>query len=81
MGENMEDEINECEDEYYHDPTLLTFQIDGNIMFNGGLEFLCKQQEFTGESMHIELKDYDVVISVTKPRPKPPEIVCLYRTE
>jgi hypothetical protein len=50
-------------------------------MFNGGLEFLCKQQEFTGEPMHMELKDYDVVISVTKHRPKPPEIVCVHRME
>lgn len=77
----MADEINECEDEYYHDPTLLTFQIDGNVMFNGGLEYLCKQQELAGKPMHMEFKDYDVVISVKKPQPKLPEIVCVHRME
>jgi hypothetical protein len=50
-------------------------------MFNGGLEYLCKQQEYTGKPMHMALKDYDVVISVTKPKPKPPGIVCVYRME
>lgn len=68
MNKTEDIEIDECEDEHYYDPTLLTFQIDGNVMFNGGLEFLCRGQEYTGKPMHMALTDYDVVISVTKRR-------------
>ena len=64
---NTETEI-EPEEEDYYDPTCLTFEINGNTMFKGGLKYLCEQQKYTRKPMHMALVDYDVVISVTEHR-------------
>ena len=67
IPDNGYDEVyDECEDEHVYDPTRLTLKIKGSVMLDTGLSMLCYSQEFDGESLHMELKDYDVVISVIK---------------
>ena len=56
----------EPDDEDYYDITKLEFEIGGLTVFRSGLKYLCDQQEYTHKPMYMALRDYDVVISVTK---------------
>ena len=61
-----EDNMMDCEDEFFFDPTRITLKVNESILFDTGLQDFYSKQEFTGEPTYIGLTDYDVVISVTR---------------